>query len=673
MRSRTILAAALLLGASTAALADPPARIGRLAHVEGEVSLRSGDLENWTPAVVNYPVTTGTSLWTEPDARAAIQIGPSELRLDRETELDVVRLDDETLHLRLARGAINLTSGAAPSDGPVIVETALGRIELLLAGRYNIDIGGFDNGAAPSQVTVTAFNGAARISGPNSTFDIGDGQTAVVRADTSNVTVVAARATPFDDWSFARERSHANAETPRYVSPQVTGYQDLGAYGEWQTVPDYGAVWYPRVVSGWAPYRHGHWAYVSPWGWTWVDDAPWGFAPFHYGRWVVVADRWAWWPGAVVRRPVYAPALVVFVGDFPWHAKRFDQHHGRKFSWVPLAPHEPFVPHYRTSARYVRNVNITTVNQTVINNIRIDRAERNRPIERFTNRHAATEVAAADFARRAPNSRVGRRIDRDDAARGPRNVESRRPSAGEPPRFGRPGPDRDRDAGRDVRPDRISPRMTDSRPGAGPPVRAERPRAEPSERFAPRAAAPNPDVRAAPRRADNDQPRATEPRRLTPRPDVPVRRELSPALPQNNAAPPVAERRAPPPSSREARPEIRERPNAAPQVAAPRAIPPREVRQSAPRPERPQANNRDRGPRPDMRAPSPPVESRAPAPRVDRPQANSVERRPRPEARSPSPPQRPSVERQRPAPPVANAPNGDRRPEQRRRRSEDRG
>src|SRR5207245_1389824 len=79
------------------------------------------------------------------------------------------------------------------------------------------------------------------------------------------------------------------------------------------------AVWVPRsMIVGWAPYRYGHWAWVDPWGWTWIDDAPWGFAPFHYGRWVYVDGGWGWVPGHVVARPVYAPALVAFVGGRNW-------------------------------------------------------------------------------------------------------------------------------------------------------------------------------------------------------------------------------------------------------------------------------------------------------------------------------------------------------------------
>ena len=68
------------------------------------------------------------------------------------------------------------------------------------------------------------------------------------------------------------------------------------------------------IASDWVPYHVGHWAWIAPWGWTWVDAEPWGFAPFHYGRWAEIEGRWGWVPGPVAVAPVYAPALVGFVG-----------------------------------------------------------------------------------------------------------------------------------------------------------------------------------------------------------------------------------------------------------------------------------------------------------------------------------------------------------------------
>src|SRR5439155_2982512 len=116
-----------------------------------------------------------------------------------------------------------------------------------------------------------------------------------------------------------RDRRWDAARSARYVSGEVIGHEDPGDYGEWREKGPYGAVWVPRsMMVGWAPDRYGHWAWVDPWGWTWIDDAPWGFAPFHYGRWVYVDGGWGWVPGHVVAPPVYAPAIVAYVGGGSW-------------------------------------------------------------------------------------------------------------------------------------------------------------------------------------------------------------------------------------------------------------------------------------------------------------------------------------------------------------------
>jgi hypothetical protein len=121
--------------------------------------------------------------------------------------------------------------------------------------------------------------------------------------------------------------------------------------------PDYGMVWVPASLpAGWAPYRFGRWAWVQPWGWTWIDDAPWGFAPFHYGRWALFRGVWVWVPGSIAYRPVYAPALVVFVGAGPGGALL----NGRT-RWFPLGPEEAYVPLYRASPAYVQRLNIRNV------------------------------------------------------------------------------------------------------------------------------------------------------------------------------------------------------------------------------------------------------------------------------------------------------------------------
>jgi hypothetical protein len=181
-------------------------------------------------------------------------------------------------------------------------------------------------------------------------------QSVTVSLDSSQPDVQPAiRLDEFEDWALARDRRSANVETARYVSAATIGYEDLDANGVWQTVPEYGAVWVPRVPAEWAPYRFGRWAWVEPWGWTWIDDEPWGFAPFHYGRWAFVRARgWVWVPGALVARPVYAPALVAFVGGPQWGVS---VRAGAPIGWFPLGPREAYVPAYRTTPVYVQRIN----------------------------------------------------------------------------------------------------------------------------------------------------------------------------------------------------------------------------------------------------------------------------------------------------------------------------
>jgi len=173
----------------------------------------------------------------------------------------------------------------------------------------------------------------------------------------------------FDAWSANRDAHREHSRSSQYVSSDVVGYEDLDDHGVWRPTPEYGNVWFPRTDKpDWAPYHYGHWSYVEPWGYTWVDDEPWGFAPFHYGRWVSVDGAWGWVPapprteGVEYVRPVYAPALVAWVGGGPGG--------GAGVAWFPLGPREVYVPSYPVSRNYVNNVNVsnTTVNTTVVNN-----------------------------------------------------------------------------------------------------------------------------------------------------------------------------------------------------------------------------------------------------------------------------------------------------------------
>lgn len=395
-----VAVAALLCGVVPAqADDDPPARVGRLADVSGAVSLRPDPNQPWAVAGRNQPVTSGMSLSTEPQARAALEIGPTGLHLGEQSELDIQQLDDTTLAAQLGQGSVNVDIADLQAGETYTVDTPRGTVTLERPGEYRIDAGTTQD---PTQVVV--FSGEAQIAGgPDGPVDIQGGETGVViGSDPFSYTLASsADRSPLDDWADGRIRAASTA--PRYVSRNMTGYQDLAAAGTWHETPSYGTVWYPTdVPSGWVPYREGHWANDGRWGWTWIDDQPWGFAPFHYGRWAYVDDRWGWVPGPVEAHPVYAPALVSFFAGAALGAAVTAAVDSHPIGWYPLGPGEIYRPPYRVSDTYVRNVNVTNIRNVEINRITNIHNGPTTIVENGANRRFATVVPAQVLAGRQP-------------------------------------------------------------------------------------------------------------------------------------------------------------------------------------------------------------------------------------------------------------------------------
>src|SRR6266446_9211679 len=87
---------------------------------------------------------------------------------------------------------------------------------------------------------------------------------------------------------------------------------------------------------------------------------PWGFAPSHYGRWARVNERWGWVPGDRAAAPVYAPALVDFLGT-AGVGLSYPDASGPAVAWFPLAPGEVYWPSYTTGLEAIRRLNAGAV------------------------------------------------------------------------------------------------------------------------------------------------------------------------------------------------------------------------------------------------------------------------------------------------------------------------
>ena len=335
------VAALLALPASALAEDDLPGRVGRVADVAGELFLAPQDKpEEWVAIGLNYPVTTGDNLWVGTEGRAEVDFGAGQFRLAGDTNLHVSRLDDRQFALFVAQGRVNVRVRVLEPGETARIDTPNAQVVLTRPGLYRVDVSE-DRGhtllaVREGEANVLTFGAVQQVlPGQSAAVDGADPQFATVRNG--------AVSDGFDAWVASRERRYEGSATANYVSPQMVGAADLDRYGTWNQVPEYGAVWYPSDVGAdWAPYRNGYWTEVGGWGPTWVDAAPWGYAPFHYGRWAYIGNRWGWCPGAYVRRPMWAPALVGWAGGPGWGLSASVG--APVYGWVPLGWGEPYRP-----------------------------------------------------------------------------------------------------------------------------------------------------------------------------------------------------------------------------------------------------------------------------------------------------------------------------------------
>jgi len=597
---------------------DPPSRVARLNWIGGNVSFQPAGIDTWTAATLNYPLTTGDHIYTDTAARAEMHVGPNAIRLNGQSNFGFLNLDDRTVQIRFTEGALEIRLRSLDDDDIYEVDTPQAAVSLIRTGDYRID-----TDPARNATMITVFSGEVDATANGRSFIVHARQTAYISEGLDPDIRSANTPDDFDEFTRDRNAREDRIPPPLHVSEAMVGYQDLQEYGSWSQNPDYGWVWAPRVAAGWAPYREGRWAWVEPWGWTWIDEAPWGFAPFHYGRWAYVGGGWVWAPGSVVgRRPIYAPALVAFVGG-PRFTLTLGIGAGGAIGWFPLGPREPFYPAYRVSNTYVRQVNIThvtNINVTNVNYSNIRYANRQvpgaivamprqafvsaRPVREFgQQRIDARQLTDAQVIGAAPRiapqreSVIGVQTNRRIAA--PPQAIMTRPVvakvAAPPPAVSFEARQQmiERNQGRPLAPDQLN--QLRRQPGAvmnRPVVRNIGPMPAVPNTIQPAAPAPARQQPVEPRPAD--RPFTRQPDRMDTRPPV-----VSPAPRQEIQRPPEPQRQEPPRQERQRPENVRPQPEQRPAPAA------------TPRPE-----NR---PQPEVR--------REPAPIVREPRAEPAPRR----------------------------------------------
>jgi len=332
------------------AQASPEPGAARISLIRGEVSTQRGDSGGWSAAALNAPMVAGDKISTGDNASAEVQLDFADvLRLADHAQAQIATLTRTAIQVQVAQG---LASYTAFKDGEAQVEIDTPNLAIHPIGKegsYRILV------SSPEESEVIVRKGEAEISTPSGSVRVQKGQLITVRGTGNDAQYKVAEAPSKDDWDqWNNDRDHIirSAASWGHTDRYYTGSEDLDAYGNWTTVPDYGPVWVPAVAPGWVPYRAGNWVWEPYWGWTWVSYEPWGWAPYHYGRWFLWGNSWAWWPGPVggfgfgyPYRPIWAPAYVSFFG-FGGGGFGFGIGFGGfgSFGWLPIGPGDRFFP-----------------------------------------------------------------------------------------------------------------------------------------------------------------------------------------------------------------------------------------------------------------------------------------------------------------------------------------
>jgi len=345
--------------------------VARISLTQGDVSTQRGDSGEWAAAVINAPIVSGDKVSTGDNARAELQLDfANMLRLGDRAQATIANITRNQIQVQIGEGIANYdvlrgSEADAEIDTPnVAIRPNRGGASLRVIVNSN------------DETEVIVRRGDAQISTQQGNTQVGQGQIITIHGTGDDTAYKVADAPPNDDWdSWIRERDNRieNAKSWNHTDRYYTGSEDLDAYGQWKTVPEYGQVWQPVQDPGWAPYRNGNWVWEPYYGWTWVPVEPWGWAPYHYGRWMYEDSAWVWWPGPVVGapyyRPLWAPAYVSFFG-FGGGVGVSVGFGFASFGWLPLGPGDYCHPWWGGYRDHYNVTNITNINNVNIYNNR---------------------------------------------------------------------------------------------------------------------------------------------------------------------------------------------------------------------------------------------------------------------------------------------------------------
>jgi hypothetical protein len=293
----------LLLALSTLPVFAANIRMVRLSIAQGDVEIDRNAGEGWEQAIVNMPVIGGAKIYAAEQSRAELEFedgssvrlaGPAQITITelstnpKGAPVNVIQVNSGEVYVN-ARLAHKSDFRITDAEGSSFAITKPSRL------RFTVD---------QQTASMAMMNGEAIMQDSDAKVLTGKTYNYVLGQPGSAASLGKVPALPEDAWNQKRETyndqyASTGAQFSGSDDPDAYGNADLGKYGNYAEVPDYGVMWQPNDVGpDWNPYDNGAWSYYPDWGWTFVSGYDWGWAPFYYGDWCYINGRGWWWrPG----------------------------------------------------------------------------------------------------------------------------------------------------------------------------------------------------------------------------------------------------------------------------------------------------------------------------------------------------------------------------------------
>src|SRR5580658_7479709 len=120
--------------------AEPPAQVARLSVAQGNVSVEPASVNEFSPAEVNYPLTTGDRVWTDYDSLAELQAGQLTVRMAQTTDLTVTAMTDSLAQPGLGQGSAHLRTYVLAAETTTELDTPNIAVTVLAPGDVRVDV-----------------------------------------------------------------------------------------------------------------------------------------------------------------------------------------------------------------------------------------------------------------------------------------------------------------------------------------------------------------------------------------------------------------------------------------------------------------------------------------------------------------------------------------------------